>query len=82
MGEKMSKRRAKGEGSVYQGKDGRCIGEYLDALGKKRYISGKTKADVRSKLRQAIADKDTGIVYDSENLTLAMYLERWLDRKA
>jgi integrase len=79
MREKMTKRRAKGEGSVYQRKDGRCIGEYSDALGRKRYISGKTKAEVRSKLRQAIADRDAGIAYDSENLSVGLYLERWLD---
>ena len=75
----MTKRRAKGDGSVYLRKDGRCIGEYLDALCKKRYISGKTKAEVMSKLRQAIADKDVGIAYDSENLIVGLYLERWLD---
>jgi hypothetical protein len=79
MREKMTKRRAKGDGSVYLRKDGRCIGEYLDALCKKRYISGKTKAEVMSKLRQAIADKDVGIAYDSENLIVGLYLERWLD---
>jgi integrase len=79
MGEKMTKRRAKGEGSVYQRKDGRCMGEYLDTYGKRRYVSGKTKPEVRAKLRKAMSDQDEGIALDSENLTVGLYLERWLD---
>jgi integrase len=75
----MTKRRGRGEGSVYRRKDGRCIGEYEDANGKRRYISGKTKAEVRAKLRKLLADRDAGIAYDSENLTVGAYLDRWLD---
>jgi integrase len=75
----MTKRRGRGEGSVYRRNDGRCIGEYEDAHGKKRYISGKTKAEVRQKLRKLLADRDAGIAYDSENLTVGGYLDRWLD---
>src|SRR5918997_7160165 len=62
------KRRDKGEGSVYRRKDGRCVGGYEDANGKRRYVSGKTKAD-----------RDEGVAYDSENLTVSDYLDRWLD---
>jgi integrase len=75
----MTKRRGRGEGSVYKRKDGRCIGEYEDANGKRRYVSGKTKAEVRAKLRKLLADRDEGIAYDSENLTVGGYLDRWLD---
>ena len=66
----MTKRRGKGEGSVYRRKDGRRVGEYEDANGKRRYVSGKTKAEVRAKLRKLLADRDEGIAYDSENLTV------------
>src|SRR5919107_2403073 len=72
------KRRDKGEGSVYRRKDGRCVGEYEDANGKRRYVSGKTKTEVRAKLRKLLADRDEGIAYDSENLTVGDYLDRWL----
>jgi len=59
MGGKMrKKRRDKGKGSVYRRKDGRCVGEYKDANGKRRYVSGKTKAEVRAKLRKLLADRD------------------------
>jgi len=72
------KRRDKGEGSVYRRKDGRCVGEYEDANGKRRYVSGKTKAEVRAKLRKLLANRDEGVAYDSEKLTVGDYLDRWL----
>ena len=75
----MSRRRVKGEGSVYKRGDGRVVGEYKDANGKHRYVSGKTKAEVRAKLRKLLADRDAGISYDSENLTVGGYLDRWLE---
>jgi integrase len=74
----VTKRRGNGEGSVYRRKDGRCVGECEDANGKRRYISCKTKAEVRAKLRKLLADRDEGIAYDSENLTVGDYLDRWL----
>ncbi len=74
----MTKRRVKGEGSVYRRGDGRVVGEYEDANGKRRYVSGKTKAEVRQKLRKLLADRDEGIAYDSVNLTVSDYLDRWL----
>jgi hypothetical protein len=57
----MTKRRVKGEGSVYRRSDGRVVGEYEDANGKRRYVSGKSKAEVRQKLRKLLADRDEGI---------------------
>jgi integrase len=77
-GENLTKRREKGDGSVYERSDGRCVGEYDDAYGKRRYVSGKNKAEVRAKLRKLLADKEEGIAYDCENLTVELYLERWL----
>jgi integrase len=72
----MTKRRTKGVGSVYKRGNGRIIGEYEDANGKKRYVSGKTKPDVRHKLRKVLDDRDAGIVRDSEGLTIERYLDR------
>lgn len=42
-------------------------------------MSGKTKAEVRAKLRKALADQEEGIACDCENLTVGLYLDRWLD---
>ena len=43
----MSKRRTKGEDSVYRRDDGRVVGEYKDANGHKRYLTSTTKARQR-----------------------------------
>jgi integrase len=77
----VAKRRGNGEGSVYRRGDGRVVGEYVDANGKRRYVSGKTKTEVKAKLRKLLADRDEGIAYDSENLTVGAYLVRWLEAR-
>jgi hypothetical protein len=81
MGEEMTRRRVKGEGSVYRRKDGRVVAEYLDANGRKRYITSKTKtkAEMKAALRKLLENRDKSIAYDSENLTVGDYLDRWLD---
>jgi integrase len=75
----MTKRRAKGDGSVYQKKDGRYTGEYTDANGKRRYVSGKSKADVKTKIRTALANKEVEIVTGPENLNVEKFMDRWLE---
>jgi integrase len=55
------------------------VGEYVDANGNRRYVSGRTKTAVRRKVRELLANRDKGIAYDSENLTVGDYLDRWLD---
>lgn len=71
----MTKRRTKGVGSVYKRGNGRIIGEYEDANGKKRYVSGKTKPEVRHKLRKVL-EGDAGFVHHSEGLTIERYMDR------
>ena len=34
---------------------------------------------MRAKLRKLLTDRDEGIAYDSENLTVGDYLDRWLE---
>jgi len=77
----VSKRRAKGDGSVYTRKDGRVVGEWEDANGKTRYMTSTkmSKAEMSRAVRQKLQDRDEGIVHDSENLTVAEYTERWLE---
>ncbi len=74
----MAKRRDKGDGSVYRRKDGRVVGEWTDALGRRRYVSGKSKNDVKAKLRKRLAEAEAGEVYDDGGLTLGDYLDKWL----
>jgi integrase len=49
-------------------------------LGKKtKYIYGKTRKEVATKLTNALADKEAGMVFDAGSLTLGDYLDGWLD---
>jgi integrase len=76
----MTKRRVKGEGSVYRRKAGRVVAEYLDTNGPKRYITSttKTKAEMKTALRNLLADRDQEVAYDSEDLSVGGYLDKWL----
>jgi integrase len=73
-----------GEGSIYEHKrNGKKVG-YRGAYTvhtakgpKRRYVSGKTREQVRHKLTEAMANRDRGIVYDDENLTVEEYLDCW-----
>ena len=82
MATKGKPRRPKGTGSIYE-RDGVVIGQYEVQMPegkiKRKYVRGKDKKEVASKLAKAIADRDSGVVYDSENMTVGEYLDRWLD---
>src|ERR687893_679905 len=78
----MTRRRSKGEGSIYRRKDGLWVGQYKVQThkGKKtKYIYGKTKKEVAAKLTKAIVDRDSGIVVDAGSLKTGDYLDNWLD---
>ncbi len=74
----MTKRRSKGEGTIYQRKDKRWVGMYtlntLDGT-KRKAVYGKSKKEVRAKLTEAIANRDKGLVFDSGNLSVSEYLD-------
>ncbi len=74
-------KRGNGEGSVYQRKDGRWVGQYVVQMAdgpKYRYIYGKTRKAVAERLTKAMADRDGGLVFDAGNITVGEYLGRWL----
>jgi integrase len=81
----MARKRGNGEGSIYEHKrNGKKVG-YRGAYvvhtaegPKRRYVSGKNREEVRRKLTEAMANRDKGLVYDDENLTVGDYLDRWL----
>ena len=75
-------RRGRGEGSIYRRKDGRWVGQYdlCTDLGKKtKYIYGKTRKEVATKLTKAMADRDAGMVFGAGSLKVGDYLDGWLD---
>ena len=78
----MAKRRGNGEGSVYRRKDGLWVGQYKVQTPngtKTKYIYSKLRKDAAAKLAKAIADRDSGLVFDSASLTMEAYLGEWLD---
>jgi integrase len=74
-----------GEGSIYPHKrNGKKIG-YRGAYWvhtaegpKRRYVTGKTRDEVRDKLVEALANRAQGLVFDAGALTVGEYLDRWL----
>jgi hypothetical protein len=66
------------EGSVYQRKDSRWVAQYKDARGKTRYIYRKTRAEAKQTLRQALKDRDDGIIPPSK-MTVGLYLDEWIE---
>ncbi len=74
-------KRGNGEGSITRRKDGLYMARYTvqTATGSKRKaIYGKTRQEVSEKLTKAMADRDGGLIFDAENLTVGEYLNRWL----
>ncbi len=74
-------KRGNGEGSISKRKDGRWWGRYTVHTPegpKQRAVYGKTRAEVAARLRKAMADRDGGLIFDTGNLTLGEYLDRWL----
>jgi integrase len=76
--------KSKGEnGSGSIGKVGnRWIGRiYIDtATGRRRKsFSGKTKAEARARMQQALQDSKNGYLIEAAKLTLSQYLEQWLE---
>jgi integrase len=80
----VARKNGNGEGSIYphkkQGKKVGYRGAYTVHTAKgpmRRYVSGKTREQVRHKLTEAMANRDRGIIYDDENLTVEEYLDCW-----
>lgn len=79
-----TRNRANGDGDVFprKNKEGKITsyrGAYFGPDGKRRYVSGKTKEEARRALREARSCADQGFVFDAGRLTVAEYLDRWLE---
>jgi integrase len=83
----MATRTANGESSVYKGADGRWHGWVTVGLkpGNKpdrRHVTGKTRAVVIEQVRELERRRETGSVTAAATLTVAEWLEHWLDNIA
>jgi integrase len=78
----MVKKRGNNEGSISHRKDGRWEARYTIHTvegPKRKVLYGKTRADVAAKLTKAMADRDSGIIFDSGGTNVGDYLDRWMN---
>jgi len=77
-------RRGKGEGSIFQRKDGRwaafvTVG-YADGRQQKRWVYGRTRREVAERLARLLPKAGYGMIQPSR-LRLGEWLERWADER-
>lgn len=76
----MSKR-ANGEGSIHQRKDGRWCASMGIGKGKRKHFLGKTRSEVAKKLTAAMKGRDDGLPTVDERQTMARFLAGWIEGK-
>ena len=81
----MSKRRAHGEGSVFQRADGRwsgavTIGFTTDGRQKRKTVDGRTQAEALAKMDEVKRQIHSG-AFNETRLKVAAYLDQWLEHK-
>jgi hypothetical protein len=78
----MAKRRGHGEGSIYQRSDGRWCGsvEVPGGSGRRprKYVYGKTRAEVQKKVDQARRAIESGLPAPNDLLTVKAFLDWWI----
>jgi integrase len=72
-------RRSKGEGAIYLRGDGRWEAQLRLGAGRRKSVYGRTRREVLGKLREARWALKRGLPVSSRKLTLAEFLERWLE---
>ncbi len=74
-------KRANGEGTKIVKVPNRDLysARYTDANGKRRTVYAKSKGEVRTKLTEALADRDKGLTYDGDTVSLREHLDNWLE---
>lgn len=81
----MAKKRANGEGNIRKRKDGRWEGRYTAGYdiktGKRinKNVLGKTQAEVKEKLKAAMAESQVLDVSREDEYTVATWLKTWYD---
>jgi hypothetical protein len=83
----MSRRRGKGEGSIFQRKDGRwagfvTLGYTPDGKQKKAWVYGRTRREVAEKLARLLPKAGSAWVADPGAIRLGDYLHTWVEQRA
>jgi integrase len=76
----VSRKRANGEGTIYQRKDSRWVASLTPPVGPRKYFYGRTRADVAAKLvkaQQALAEGRP--LTSDRGRTVRAFLSEWLD---
>jgi integrase len=73
----MAKRRANGDGALFQREDGRWVGRAKIA-GKVRYFYGRKQSEAKKKLDKALEDARKGIYVHPTKLKFGEWLDNWL----
>src|SRR5215204_5984970 len=75
-------KRGNGEGSITRHKkSGLYMARYTvetPMVPKRKTIYGQEREEVAAKLADALSDRNKGLVFDADNLTVSEYLDRWL----
>jgi len=74
-----SRRRDRGEGSVFQRKDGRWVAQIELGDGKRKQYYLKTRKEAVEKLRKAQRELEEGTLATGPQQTVKQYLEYWLE---
>lgn len=72
-------RRGRGEGSVYQRKDGRWSASFYLENGKRKTVYGKTRKEAYEKLQKALLEHRQGLLATGPKQSVKQYLEYWLE---
>ncbi len=71
-------RRGNGEGSIIRRSDGRwCAALSLEG-GRRKFIYGRTRHEVATRMAAALADREQGLLVTGRRQTLGQFLVRWL----
>ena len=76
--QKRRGRRGNREGSIYETSDGRWRAAISLDDGTRKYLTGRTRAEVAAKLRRSQQRVDAGLGFDTERLTVVAWLDHWL----
>ena len=80
------RRRGRGEGSIYERKDGRFAAVVNDGYrnGKRvrKTFYGETRGEVQEQLKKALREQQQGLPVAPERQTTAEFLAAWLDGRA
>ena len=79
----MAKKNGNGEGGISRHKkSGLYMARYTVQTPtgpNRKTLYGKTRREVDERLTKAKANRDDGLVFDADNLTLGNYLDRWIN---